>query len=262
MLGKIFLRWGVWLWFFAAIVFVYAPVFVMVCFSFNSGQSFGGWEGFSLKWYQHFFGAEDMIAALGGSLAVGCLSTFFSVALSLILVVASRWWQPWWLLEIFMVNFAVPEIFLAVIVLNIFVFLKVKMGLVSLVVGHALLGFGAAVPFFRDAFAELPQALIDSSLDLGATYFQTFRYIILPVLKPGIIYVSFIVFTLSMDDFFINFFCSGVGFPTVSTYVYTTIKAYVDPSLNALSSTLFFLSFTLVLLLTFSQSIDEVFSDD
>jgi len=262
MIEKQFWRWSAWLWFAFTIVFVYAPVVAMVVFSFNQGQSFGGWEGFSCKWYQQFLGSEDMVHALSGSLLVGCLATFFSVILSLLVVVASKWWRPWWLLEIFMVNFVVPEIFVAVVILNIFVFLKIQMGLISLVVGHTLLGFGTAVPLFRTAFSELQHALLDASLDLGATYLQTLRYVILPILKPSIIYVAFLIFSLSMDDFFINFFCSGVGFPTVSTYVYTTIRAYVDPSLNALSSSLFFLSLALVLLLTLSQSIDGIFSDD
>jgi spermidine/putrescine transport system permease protein len=255
------------LWLLFTIIFVYAPVFIMIAFSFNTAaQTFTGWEGFSLKWYQQFISDAGMVDALIGSLSVGFLATLFSISLSLLVVVASQWWNPWWLLSMFMVNVSIPEIFLAVVVLIIFVFLKVKMGIVSLVVCHYLLGFGMAVPMLRSAFLDIKQALIDSSLDLGATYLQTFRYILFPILKPAIIYSSFMIFTLSMDDFYINFFCSGVEFKTVSTLVYTQVKSKVDPSLNALSSTLFFISFTLVLLLVLpknSKSITtKAFKDD
>ncbi len=112
------------------------------------------------------------------------------------------------------------------------------------------------------AFLSIDSALLESSLDLGATNFQTFRYVLLPILKPDLIGAGFIVFTLSMDDFFINFFCSGVGFQTVSTFVYTAIRAHIDPSLNAMSSTLFFLSFVLVVLVALPKSLDKVFADD
>lgn len=261
MTNNFLLRMASIFWCALVLFFVYAPIAIMIAFSFNSGDGFS-WTGFSMQWYSKFIGSADMLSALLGSLLVGVFATFCSVTLSLLVVVASRWWKAWWLLEIFMINFSIPEIFLAVVVFSVFVFLKVNMGLMSLVVGHTLIGFGMSIPILRSSFSEINQSLIDSSLDLGATYLQTFWYVILPILRPVIIYASFMVFTLSMDDFFINFFCSGVGFPTVSTHVYTTIRVTVDPSLNALSSTLFFLSLTLVIVLALSKSIDKVLNDD
>ncbi len=262
MVQKLVFKWFSNFWFLASIFFVYAPVLVMIAFSLNQSVHCDAWVGFSLEWYKTLFSSEDMLGALMGSLLVGFFSTALSVFFALCVVIGSRWWNPWWLLNLFVVNISVPEIFLAVTVLNVFVFLGVSPGFLSLVAGHTLLGLGVAVPWIHTAFMDVNRALIDSSFDLGATYMQTFRYVLFPVLKPVILSASFMVFTLSMDDFFINFFCSGVGFNTVSTYVYTTIKAFVDPSLNALSSTLFFLSFILVLLLSFSQSMNRVFGDD
>lgn len=263
MFQKIFYKWISLLWFLLSVLFVYAPVIVMIVFSFNKSESCDHWEGFSLQWYKVLFSSEEMTSALTGSLLVGLFATLLSVGLALLVVVASRWWNPWWLLKLFVINISIPELFLAVAVLNVFVVLGVPTGFLSLVSGHTLLGFGVAVPWIHSAFLDVNRALIDSSFDLGATYLQTFRYVLLPVLKPVLVSASFMVFTLSLDDFFINFFCSGVGFNTVSTHVYTTIKAVVDPSLNALSSTLFFISFVLVFLLSVSShTTNWVFGDD
>ncbi len=243
-------------------LFVYSPIAIMLLFSFNNSETYSSWNGFTSIWYKQLFTSTEMITALLSSLLVAVTSTFLAVTLSLFLVVANRWWSPWWLIRMFFINISIPEIFLAVAVLNIFVFLKISTGYLSLVVGHTLLGIGYAIPLLHAAILDVDKALIDSSFDLGATHMQTFRFVLFPILKPVVIAASFLVFTLSLDDFFINFFCSGVEFSTASTYVYTTIRSYVDPSLNALSSTLFFLSLILVLIVPASKSISKVLRDE
>lgn len=250
------------LWVVITILFVYSPVIVMIFFSFGEGDTFSGWEGYSLKWYKTFFTSEDMLNAVKGSLLVGLGATICSVILSFLIVVATHWWNPWWLLQSFILNASVPEIFFAVIILSVFSFWHLPKGMLSLISGHTLLGFGVAVPMIHAAFKDISNSLIDASFDLGATYWQTIWHVLLPVLYPVLIAAGFMVFAVSMDDFFVSFFCSGCGCPTISTYVYTTIRAYVDPSLNALSATLFVFSFLLVIIFVLPKGLDRIINDD
>lgn len=242
------LKFCSWLFFGLAVLFVYAPIIIMVLFSLNSGGSLSGWEDFSLKWYKELFSSEAMTSAIINSLKVGLSTTFFSLFTALLLVCGSYQWHPWWLLKIFTINLSMPEIFLAVVMLGVFSIIKFPMGLITIVAGHTLIGFGTVIPMIYAAFKDINKHIFDSSFDLGATFPQTFRYILYPLLKKTLISAGFLVFTISMDDFFINFFCSGTSFPTVPTTIYTMIRASVDPTLNALSSLLFILSLSIILM--------------
>jgi len=247
---------------YTAYLFLYLPMLVLIIFSFNESPVSLKWTGFSLRWYANFLNSPEILNALWVSVVVAISSTIFSITLATCFVLSGKWWKGNFLYNIFYTNIILPDIILAVSVLSIFSFFKIPLGYTSLIAGHTVIGLGFAVPIIRARFIELDPVLTEASLDLGAGYIQTFIKIILPLLTPAIIAASLLVFTLSLDDFLVAFFCSSPNVQTLSVYVYTMIKTFVDPTINAVSTCFLIISSILILLLSAFKIIDKVITHD
>jgi spermidine/putrescine transport system permease protein len=245
-----------------AYLFLYLPVLVLVIFSFNDSIISIKWAGFTLKWYEKLFDSPEIWNSLKVSLIVAFSATSLSILLGTMLVLSSRWWKNNLFNNLFYINIILPDLILAVGVLSLFAFFKIPQGYASLIVGHSLLGLGFTIPILKSRFSELDPELTEASLDLGAGYGQTFIRIILPLLKPAIIASFLLVFTISLDDFLISFFCSSPEVQTLSVYVYSMIKTLVDPTINAISTILLLTSSILIVLLSYFKVIDQVFSNE
>jgi spermidine/putrescine transport system permease protein len=243
-----------------AYLFLYLPIFVLVLFSFNDASFSLNWSGFSFRWYIKLIHSPEILDALEVSLIVALVTTFLSVVIGTCFVVASKWSRANFLSNLFYTNILLPEIVLAIGILSIFTFFQIPLGYGSLIAGHTLLGLGFVIPIVKARFAELDPILTEASLDLGATYFQTFRKVIIPLLMPALVASSLLVFTLSLDDFLISLFCSGPTVQTLSVYVYSMIRTGVDPMINAISTCFLIVSSLIVLLLCFFKIIDQVIS--
>ena len=250
-------------------LFMYLPIISLIIYSFNSSGVAVGWSGFSLKWYSKMLESSDMISALWSSLVIAAASTFLSVFFGLLVIVGSKWWPSdeyrkiglRMLFGVFYPSAVLPEIVPAVALLTFFVLISAPLGYLSTIAGHTVIGLGVAVPLLRSRFLELDPLLTEASLDLGASYLQTFYYVLLPLMSPTLLAASFIVFTISLDDFFIAFFCAGPSLDTVSLYVYAQARTVIDPSINALSACLFLLSILLAFVLVRSKVMDRVVSN-
>jgi len=247
-------------WVVCAYLFLYLPMFVMIVFSFNNSSTSAKWVGFSLRWYKKLLTSTEMLNALYVSLIVAICSTFLSIVLGTCLVFASRWWKSSLLFNIFYPNIILPDIVLAICVLSIFSFFKVPAGYGSLIVGHTIIGLGFVVPIVRARFVELDPVLTEASLDLGASYLQTFIKVLIPLLMPSLIAASLLVFTISLDDFLIAFFCSGPTVQTLSIYIFSMIRSGIDPTINAISSCFLAVSSLLILILCSLKVLDQVIS--
>lgn len=243
-------------------LFLYLPIIVMVLFSFNKSRISVRWESFSLYWYQKLFQTPEILDALRVSLIVASFATLLSVVIGTLFVVASVWKKSDYISWIFYGNILLPEIVMAIGILSIFTFFQIPLGYLSLITGHTIIGLGFVIPVVRARFVELDPILTEASLDLGATYGQTFRKVLLPLLMPSIVASSLLVFTLSLDDFMIAFFCSGPKIQTLSVYVYSMIKGGVDPTINAVSAIFLALSSLLILILSYLKVLDLVVSNE
>ena len=243
-------------------LFFYLPIIVMVLFSFNDAEVSTHWAGFSLRWYKNLFNSPEILNAFKSSIIVALSSTFISVVAGTCFVIASSSCLPSFFNNIFYANIMLPEIVLAVGILSVFASFNIALGYGSLIIGHTLLGIGFVIPIVRARYHELDPIFTEASLDLGATYFQTLRKVTIPLLAPALIASSLIVFTLSLDDFLISFFCSGSDVQTLSTYVYSKVQSIVDPTINALSACLLLASSILVLLLSVFNVVDQVISNE
>ena len=155
--------------------------------------------------------------------------------------------------------FCSRKLVLAVGLLLLFTFFSVPPGLFPLIAGHTVLGLGYVVPILSARFAEIDPALIEASLDLGASLNQTFLRIIVPLLVPALIAAGLLVFVISFDDFLIAFFCAGTEAQTLPLYIFATIRTGISPLLNALSTLLLVVSSFLVLLFCWLQSKIRIF---
>jgi spermidine/putrescine transport system permease protein len=150
-------------------------------------------------------------------------------------------------LILFYGTLAAPEIVLAVGLLSFFSLCSVPLGFTTLVAAHTLMGLGYVVPILYDSYAELDYSVVEASMDLGATKFQTYRWVVLPILRPALAAAALLVFIISLDDFMISFFCSGASTQTLPMYIFSMIRSGTTPVVNAVSTVLLLLSSMLVL---------------
>jgi len=238
---------------------LYAPIIVLVVFSFNSNPLSYQWQGFTLGWYKELFKSVEIFGALKNSLIVAFSAVFLSVTLGLLYVFYSASSFLNRLFVFFYGSLVAPEIVLAVGMLSFFTFFAIPLGIITLIVGHTLIGLGYVVPLIKARLSEIDYRLIEASLDLGATQNQTFVKIVIPLLYPAIVSSALLVFIVSFDDFLISFFCSGASTLTLPMYIFSVIKSGATPVVNALSTLMLLISGLLIVFLTSIRVKTKVF---
>ena len=231
----------------ATLLFLYAPIVLMIAFSFNDSRRNIVWRGFTTKYYTKAFHNESLIEAFTNTLviATACmiLSTILAVMAAIVL-----WRFRFPLRPIaegtIALPIVVPEICFGVALLVFFAAinwpttLPWPLSLSNIVIAHTAFAFPFATIIIRSRLSGFDRALAESSRDLGASEWQTTRYILLPFLKPGIIAGALISFTLSLDDFIITFFTAGPSTITLPVKVFSMVRFSVTPEVNAASTIL------------------------
>jgi len=244
---------------FFAYLLMYTPIIVLVIFSFHEGKTPHDWQGFSLKWYRQLFDSVEILGALKNSLIVA----FSSVALSITMGLFFVFYGAKNILRSFLFAFygslAAPEVVVAVGLLSFLSFFSVPLGLTSLVAGHTLVALSYVTPLLYSRFTSLDYSITEASLDLGATQWQTFTKIIIPLLSPAIMGAALLVFIVSLDDFIISFFCAGASTVTLPMYIFAVIRAGATPVVNALSTLLLVMTSLAVLVFTLFRVKTRVF---
>jgi spermidine/putrescine transport system permease protein len=229
-------------------LFLYIPIVVLIFFSFNSSAFVYVWKGLTLKWYYELVEAADLINAAKNSFIIAfsavCLSLTFGTCF--VFFRTKRYTQQ--LLLLSYTSLALPEVVLAVGLLSFFTYFSVDLGLTTLIAGHTLMGLAYTIPILQSRFVELDVHYNEASVDLGATQFQTLRYIMVPLLSPALIASGLLVFIVSLDDFVISFFIAGPSTQTLPLYIFSVIRSGTTPIVNALSTLLLLVSSIAVLL--------------
>lgn len=226
--------------------FLYLPILILILFSFNDAKFVYKWSGFTLDWYYELFRSAEIWIALKNSLIVAFCSGLLSLVMGCLLV-WGLFRRSKILLPIFYITVMIPDVVVAVGLLSFFTLLYIPLGITTLIAGHTLLGLGFVVPILYSCFEDLDYSLIEASLDLGATLWQTFFKIVLPLLKPSIIAAGLLVFIISLDDFLIAFFCASSESQTLSLYIFSMVRLGLSPLINALSVFLLIISCSFVL---------------
>ncbi len=234
--------------------FLYLPIFILVLFSFNDARFVYKWSGFTLNWYYELFRSTEVWLALQNSLIIATSSSILSLIMGCLLV-WGLFRRSKFLLPLFYITVMIPDVVVSVGLLSFFTLLYVPLGITTLIAGHTLLGLGFVVPIMYSCFNELDYRLIEASLDLNASRWQTFFKVVLPLLKPSLIAAGLLVFIISLDDFLIAFFCASSDSQTLSLYIFSMVRLGLSPLINALS--VFLLSVSCLFVLLFSSLRDR-----
>ncbi len=242
---------GGWLRSFSVLglAFLYLPIAVLMVFSLNASRLSATWQGVSWQWYEMLWRDEALRTATGNSLLVAGISTVIVLLLGVPAAmglerIRSRW--RGFLEPIFLLPLVIPEVMMGVALLMLFVVLQMPLSLATVMIGHAAFNLPVAIVIIRARLQKLDPRLLEAAYDLGATPWQGFRRITLPLLFPALLGAMLLTFTISLDDFIVTFFVAGPGATTLPLKVYSMIKSGVSPEINALSAVLVMASMGLV----------------
>ena len=253
-------------------LFLYAPILLLVVFSFNAGGSNMVWEGFSLRWYQELFRDRQMMNAIYTTLLVSVLATVISTVVGTFTSVGlygmkKRWREP--ILSVNNIPIMNADIVTGVSLCIFFVaaiagwndvvvggwngfvtFLEenfrrtlprmaeMRMGFTTLLLAHLSFDIPYVILNVLPKLRQMDSSLVDAAQDLGCTWMGAFWKVVVPEIKPGIVSGALIAFTMSIDDFIISYFTAGNS-STLSIEIYSMVRRRVSPELNAVSTLLF-----------------------
>ncbi len=252
-----------------AYFFLWAPILLLVIFSFNDSRSVATWRGFTLQWYNNIFndvlGTEArfstglMLTALGNSVIVALIATAIATLLGTMVamsLVRGNYPGKGIIDGLLFLPVVIPEITQAVSLLlffsAIFDFLNTTTGIRAtpgfgtIIIGHVVFNVSYVAIVVRARLADMNPRLEEAARDLGANEWLTFWRVTFPLILPGVISGALLAFTLSLDDFVITFFNSGPGTTTLPVFVYGLLKLSVTPEINALSTLILLLSTGLI----------------
>jgi spermidine/putrescine transport system permease protein len=230
-------------------VFIYAPILVLVIYSFNSSRLVSVWEGFTFDWYARLFQDEAIGKALKNTLVVALSSTVISTVFGTMVALVMERYEFWGKLPfdaLLYLPIIIPDIAMAVMLLLFFVMTRIPLSLMTIVISHVAFNISFVAVVVRARLADFDRSLEEAAMDLGANEFQTFWRVTLPLLMPGILGGALLAFTLSVDDFVITFFTAGIGSTTLPLRIYSMVKLGITPEINALSTMMLLASMLLV----------------
>ena len=244
---------------FLMFLFLYAPLLVMVFFSFNAGKSTSVFSGFSFYWYGELFSSSDTMTAVRNTLLLALLSATVATVMGTMAAVgvfrmrsrtASQTVMT--VTNIPMMN---PDIVTGVSLMLLFVFLGRLLGLANslsfwtLLIAHITFNLPYVILNVLPKLRQTDKHLTDAALDLGCTQRQAFFKVVLPAIRPGVFAGWLMSFTLSLDDFVISYYTNGADFQTLPLKIFAMTKKTVKPDMYALS-TLIFVTILLLLILS------------
>ena len=244
-------------------IFLYIPMFVLIVASFNTGKDITNFEGFTLNRYVELFHDEHLLKLLGNSLLVSVLASLIATVFGTVSAVGINALNPkmrqaaMTLTNIPMTN---PDIVTGVSLGLLFVFIGTKMlgqrdslTFWTLLIAHITFSLPYVILNVMPKLKQMDRSLTDAAMDLGCTPFQAFYKVTLPEIMPGIVSGGIMAFTMSLDDFVISYFVSGLDFVTLPVEIYSYTKKPIQPKIYAMFTLLFALIFVLMVAMNVMQ---------
>ena len=245
---------------YTALIFVilYAPIAVMVLFSFNSINSTGVFAGFSTYWYRELFRDGATLAALKNTLVLAVTSSLIATIIGTVAAVGifklkSRAAKSA-IMTVTNIPMMNPDIVTGISMMLLFVFVCVRLAgaaslsFVTVLIAHITFNLPYVILSVMPKLRQMDKHLTEAALDLGCTPMQAFWKVELPSIMPGVVSGLIMAFTLSLDDFVISYFTTGSGFETLPIRIYSMTKKRVTPDMYALSTLIFIAVLSLLIL--------------
>jgi len=234
----------------AVFVVLYAPIFYLMYYSFNSAGTMHGFEGFTLEWYDEVFHDTRLLIIVLNTVVIALLSAAISTILGVVGALAidrvRKYRQRNALLAMNNVLIVSPDVIIGASFLIFFTMIGIKLGFTSVLLSHIAFSVPIVVLMVLPKLQEMSPTLIDAAKDLGASGWGVLSKVVLPFIRPGIFAGFFMALTYSLDDFAVTFFVTGNGYSTLSVEIYSRARQGISPSINALSTLIFLVTITLV----------------
>ena len=247
--------------------FLFAPIVILLVFSFNESKSLSVFSGFSLKWYKELFNDRITLEALKNSIVLAISATAISTVMGTAAAIGINRLRNKWhkaamntVTNIPMVN---PDIITGISMMLVFVFVGRLFGAATslnfgtLLIAHVTFCTPYVILQVLPKLRQMDSALIEAAQDLGCTATRAFFKVTLPTILPGVITGAIMAFTLSLDDFVISYFTSGPDMQTLPIHIYSMTKKTVTPKMYALATIIFFVTLALLVLNNLTDSDDD-----
>ena len=239
-------------------LFLFAPIAILLIFSFNETKSLSVFSGFSLKWYEELFRDGATLASVKNTLVLACFASAISTIMGTAAAVGIHKLRSRYIraamdtvTNIPMIN---PDIITGISLMLMFVFVGSRLGLSSslsfwtMLLSHITFCLPYVILQVLPKLRQMDPSLPEAAMDLGCTPLQAFFRAVLPEILPGVVTGMIMAFTLSLDDFVISYFTQGSGFQTLPIRIYSMTKKTVTPKMYALATIIFFVILALLLI--------------
>ncbi len=239
-------------------LFLFAPIAVLLLFSFNESKSLSVFAGFSLKWYQELFRDGDTLESVKNTLILACCATAISTVMGTAAAVGINKLRNKYVratmdtvTNIPMTN---PDIITGISLMLMFVFIGTRLGksaslsFWTLLISHVTFCLPYVILQVLPKLRQMDPSMPEAAMDLGCTPLQAFFKAVLPEIMPGIVTGMIMAFTMSLDDFVISYFTQGSGFQTLPVRIYSMTKKTVTPKMYALATIIFFVILAMLLI--------------
>ena len=246
------------------LLFLFAPILILLVFSFNQSKSLSVFSGFTLYWYRELFRDAETLKAVRNTLLLAVSSSLLATAMGTAAAVGIHRLRSKYLraaldtvTNIPMIN---PDIITGISLMLMFVFVgrlfgaATSLNFATMLIAHITFSLPYVILQVLPKLQQMDKALPEAAMDLGCTHLRAFFKVELPELFPGILTGMIMAFTLSLDDFVISYFTSGPGFQTLPVLIYSMTKKTVKPTIYALATIIFFV---ILALLTATNLIDS-----
>jgi spermidine/putrescine transport system permease protein len=238
--------------------FLYIPIIVLIVYSFNDSKYSLNWEGFTWGWYESLFANDTLLKVALNSVMVATLAATLATligTLAAVVVYRYEFFGKQLLKGLIFILIMSPDIVMGISLLILFVSLQITLGFATLLVAHITFCIPFVAVTVLSRISGFDKNLIEAAKDLGASEFQTFHKVILPLLMPAVVAGWLLSFTLSMDDVIISFFVTGPTFEILPLKIYSMVRLGIKPEVNALCAIMFGL--TLVIVITAQSLLKE-----
>ena len=249
-------------------IFLFAPIAILLLFSFNESKSLSVFSGFSLKWYQELFRDGDTLESVKNTLILACSASAIATVMGTAASVGINKLRNKYVRASFdtvtnipMTN---PDIITGISLMLMFVFIGTRLGksaslsFWTLLISHVTFCLPYVILQVLPKLRQMDPSLPEAAMDLGCTPLQAFFKAVLPEIMPGIVTGMIMAFTMSLDDFVISYFTQGSGFQTLPIRIYSMTKKTVTPKMYALATIIFFVILTLLLISNLSDEDSKV----
>lgn len=227
-------------------LFLYAPIFVLIVFSFNQSKSKSVFTGFTLDWYAKLFNNEIILSSLRNTLIIAVIASFAATILgtsAAIGINSMKKVPKAVVMNITNIPVINPEIVTGVSLMLLFVFFAARMnfefGFVTLIIAHITFDVPYVILNVLPKFKQMNPSIYEAAQDLGCNPAQAFFKVVLPEIMPGVLSGFLMTFAFSLDDFVVSYFTSGSTFQTLPITIYSMTRKRVSPQINALSTIIF-----------------------